>query len=58
MPYLLLDSWAGQKRVPVQKLGETRTKYRIKLLAACRLPDRRWRDVGDVVLVPKTAVRE
>lgn len=58
MPYLLLNSWAGQKRVPVEKLGVSRTKYRVKLLCECRLPNQRWYKAGDTAWVPKTAVRE
>ena len=55
---LVLDSWAGRERIPVRVVGETRTRYRIELLQAARLPNQRQYEIGAVVLVPKYAVRK
>lgn len=54
---LLLDGWAGRERVPVEIVGETPKRYRVRLLAECRLPSRRRGKAGDVVLVPRYAVK-
>jgi len=54
---LVLDSWAGRERIPVEIVGETPKRYRVKLLAACLLPSRRRVEAGAVVLVPRYAVR-
>ena len=56
--YLVLDSWAGRERIPVEIVGETPKKYRVKLLADALLPSRRHCSAGDVVLVPRSAVRQ
>lgn len=53
---LLIDSWAGRSRHPVEIVGETPKKYRVKLLEKARLPGKRC-ESGDIVLVPKTAVK-
>lgn len=54
---LRLDGWAGRIDVPVEVVGETRTKYRITLLVSAMLPGRRLVERGETVLVPKHAVR-
>lgn len=56
--YLVLDSWAGRERIPVEIVGETPKRYRIKLLADALLPSRRHCKAGDIVLVPHFAVRQ
>lgn len=53
---LRLDGWAGRTDVPVQVVGETSKRYRIKLMHDTRLPGRREGRAGDVVLVPKYAI--
>ena len=55
---LVLDSWAGRERIPVEVVGETRTRYRVRLMQNCRLPGRKWHDAGEVILVPKYAVKQ
>lgn len=54
---LVINSWAGRREIPIEILGETRTKFRVKLLADALIPVRRHRVAGDVLLVPKHAVR-
>lgn len=55
---ILVDGWAGYQRIPVEILGETPKRYRVKLIERSKLPGRNnWRNAGDVVLVPKHAVR-
>ncbi|RPJ40084.1 MAG: hypothetical protein EHM35_00310 [Planctomycetaceae bacterium] len=53
---LLLDGWAGRSRIPVEVVGETPKRYRVKLLADARLPGGRQFQAGAVVLVPKHAI--
>lgn len=54
---LWLDSWAGRIGYPVEVLGETKTKYRVKVLCEkIPLPKRRLAKCGEVVLVPKYAI--
>ena len=57
MAKLLMDDWAGRHSVECEVIGETPKRYRIKLLQDARLPGNRQREAGDVVLVPKHAVR-
>ena len=57
MAILVLDGWAGRERIPCEVIGETPKRYRIKLLADAQLPSRRSCWAGDVVLVPKYAVK-
>jgi hypothetical protein len=45
MGKLVLDGWAGRERIPVEIVGETPKRYRVRLLAAA------------LVLVPRYAVR-
>ena len=56
--YLVIDSWAAPVRKPVRIVGETRTKYAVRLLEDCRMPGRKQEvtRAGLVVLVPKYAV--
>lgn len=55
--YLALDGWAGIRHIPVEILGETPKRYRVRLCNDARLPGGREKKKGDVVLVPKTAIR-
>lgn len=57
MSTLELDGWMGRTSHPVEVIGETPTRYRVRLLEDTRLPGRRRGAKGDVVLVPKHAVR-
>lgn len=55
---LMIDSWAGKSRYPVEIVAETPQRYKVKLLAPTRLPGRnKSGQAGDVVLVPKYAVK-
>ena len=54
--YLVIDSWAGRK--PVRIVGETATKYAVRLLEDCRMPggNQQVTRAGLIVLVPRYAV--
>lgn len=56
--YLALQEWGGLLLYPVEVLGETPKKCRVRLIEDARLPGGRHHKAGDVVLVPKTAIRE
>jgi hypothetical protein len=57
--WLCITGWWGDHKEPVELIGETPKRYRVRLLADCRLPGRnRQGKVGDVVLVPRYAVTE
>jgi hypothetical protein len=56
--HLRLNSWAGRECIPVEIVGETPKRYRVKLLEAARLPGNRQHAAGDVVLVPRYAVQQ
>lgn len=56
--YYVLNGWAGTTKHSIEIVGETPKKYRCKLLQDAPLAGRnRWGKAGDVVLIPKTAVR-
>lgn len=55
---LELDGLAGRVRVPCAIVGETRTRYLVRLGQDCRLPGRRREGrAGKDYRVPKSAVR-
>jgi len=54
---LCLDGWAGRVEVPVTITGETPKYYRVILGRDCTLPSRRRGKAGDMVMIPKYAVR-
>lgn len=54
--FIRLDTWAGRMHIPVQVIGQTITRYRVKLKEDATLPGRRTRKAGDEVLVPKYAI--
>ncbi len=59
MATLEIDGWAGRTSHPIEVIGETPTRYRVRLIEDTRLPGRyRQGAKGDVVLVPKYAVRD
>jgi len=55
---MAINSWAGLVYHRCKVLGETKTKYRVRLLDDTLLPGGRHQKAGDVVLVPKHAVRD
>lgn len=55
---LCVDGWSGRTEDRVEIIGETPKRYRIRADRRIKLAGRdRWLEVGDDVLVPKTAVR-
>ena len=57
MAKLMMDDWAGRHSIECEVIGETPKRYRIKLLEDAQLPSSRSCKAGDVVLVPKYALR-
>jgi hypothetical protein len=55
---LCINGYAGRREIPVLVVGETRTKYRVQLTQETHLPGARVGQAGDVVLVPKYAIKE
>jgi hypothetical protein len=55
---LALDGWAGRRLIPVEVIGHTPKRVRVRILAeqGAMLPGRRWAAYGDVVLAPRHAV--
>ena len=57
--WIMMDGWSGIHKEPVEIVGETPKRYRVKLLTDTRLPGRnKSGKAGDVILVPKTAVTD
>lgn len=56
--YIVTESWAGIRKIPCEIVGETRRKLKVKLIESARLPNKRFGSVGDIILVPKHAVRQ
>lgn len=55
---LVMWSWGGETRQPVEVVGETPKRYRIRALHRTKIGGRnRWLERGDKALVPKGAVR-
>jgi hypothetical protein len=54
---LLLNGWSGRSEHPIELVGETPKRYRVRLLCDVRLPSRRQGRAGDVILVPKHAIK-
>jgi hypothetical protein len=54
---ICLDGWGGISNHQVLVIGETKDRYRVKLLEDTRMPGNRLKLAGEVVLVPKYAVR-
>lgn len=55
---LCTGGWHGYIEQPVTVVGETPKRYRIKANARTKLAGRsRWLEIGETVLVPKTAIR-
>lgn len=55
---LCLNSYAGRTETPVEIVGETQKRYRIRASKRVKLAGRnRWLEIGQTALVPKTAVR-
>lgn len=55
---LKIDSWAGRRQYAIEIVGETRTRYRVRVLEqpGIMLPGRRWKAYGETALVPRHAV--
>ena len=53
-----IDGWAGRYDVPVVIVGETPSRYRVRVEWDGYLPHRRYVRRGDVVLIPKGRVVE
>jgi len=59
MKAIVLNTWAGRRYYPVELIGETAKKFKVRILApSVMLPGRRYVQRGDVVLVPKYAICE
>lgn len=58
MMVVAVETWAGTRTHPVEIVGETKLRYRVKALANLMLPGKRFVAEGEIVLVPKYAVRE
>ncbi len=57
--YIEIDGWTGRQKYSVVVVGETPKKYRVKLLVDTKLPGRnRWGNAGEVILVPKSVVKQ
>lgn len=50
---LCLDDCSARKSVPVEIVGETEKRFRVRFLEAATLPHRGPVEVGDVKWVPK-----
>jgi hypothetical protein len=56
---LVLEGWAGRTKTPVEIIGMTPKRYRIRAVTRTRLGGRnRWLDVGHTALVPRHAVSD
>ena len=55
--YLCLEGWAGRRMVPAILVGQTAKRFRIRLAEGTNLPGGRWARAGQIVLVPKWAVK-
>lgn len=55
---LVLNTYAGRREHPIEVVGETPKKYRVKILdeKSFPLPGKKTANPGEVVLVPKDAV--
>ena len=54
---MMLDGWAGRYIVPVEIIGETDKRYRVRLMEETKLPARRIGKIGEVILVPRYSVK-
>ena len=55
---IVLDTWAGRRYYAIEVVGETPKKTRVRILTpgGVMLPNRRYVNFGETVLVPKHAV--
>jgi hypothetical protein len=58
MAKVVTNSWAGRREIECKIVGETSKRYRVRLLEAATLPNHKRYEVGDVALVPKSAVKQ
>ena len=55
---LCLNGWEGRTETPVEIVGETSKRYRIRASKRVKLAGRnRWLEIGQTALVTKYAVR-
>ena len=55
--YLQLETWAGRTYQLVDIVGETPARWQIRARTRTMLAGRsRWLEVGDVAVVPRTAI--
>ena len=53
---LHIEGWAGRLDIPVEVIGETPKKLRVRLLQGVMLQGKRRGQANEIVLVPKSAV--
>ncbi len=55
---IMLDTWAGRRYYAVEVIGETPKKARVRVLTpgGIMLPNRRYIQHDEIVLVPKKAI--
>lgn len=55
--FLWLDTWAGRSHTPIDVIGQTPTRWRIRARQRTQLAGRgRWLEAGDVAIVPRHVV--
>lgn len=51
------QGWFGQIGTPCTVIGETKTRFRVRLIQVCKLPGRDKRGTpGQILLMPKDAI--
>lgn len=56
--FVALDNWAGRRLCPCEIVGQTQTRFKVRLKADALLPGGRHTKAGETVVVPKYAVIE
>lgn len=57
MAYICLEGRGGRIKHPCRVIGETPKKYRVEILEIVILPGNRKKQVGDITLIPKYAIK-
>ena len=55
--FIAVDGWSGIRKIKCTVIGETKRRYKVKLLESAKLPSNKIGREGDEILVPKHAVR-
>jgi hypothetical protein len=55
--FIVVDGWSGIRKIKCIVIGETKRRYKVKLLESAKLPSNKIGREGDEILVPKHAVR-